>query len=306
MYPWIYLLFFRALTSVSARLSPTRPAENTLHASGSSLSITWVDDTHRPSLNDTGLVQIDLYAGNTTFVVTLATNVDPKSLGLAVTIPVDLPFNIADYTLRFITRTPAMTVYSAGFLIVSASGHSIVMESNDSPSLPSDPIPRTITVTKTSVATPTVQRVISLTTVTLTSVPSFPTSGVSLVPLPPDLEPALESTFVEITDSSITLAPHSLIAQGLTTDFTTVRAYPVFISRFASSSPAPTLSTAYFDAPNANTTTGSTSTSGSTPIMSTSVAKPSSLKDTKSSGQRTICSPFTYTMLLLFLVIIYM
>ncbi|KAG2004812.1 hypothetical protein CC2G_003330 [Coprinopsis cinerea AmutBmut pab1-1] len=114
------LLALVLMVPVAGRLYPTHPVANTIFIAGRSEAITWIDDTHRPLLSDTGLVKVDLYLADSDVLVrTLAEDVVADSRSVVVNVPSDLPFDFANYTLRFITASPPLTIYSADFVIAA-------------------------------------------------------------------------------------------------------------------------------------------------------------------------------------------
>ncbi|CAA7270477.1 unnamed protein product [Cyclocybe aegerita] len=65
-----------------------------------------------------GLMKIDLYAGNNTYLATIANDIDPLALSTIVYIPQIIPKNYHLCTLRFITANPPQVIYTADFNII--------------------------------------------------------------------------------------------------------------------------------------------------------------------------------------------
>ncbi|KAI8986855.1 hypothetical protein BD414DRAFT_461297 [Trametes punicea] len=115
------LLVLAALLSaqcVSAGIYGTNPVSDTVLSAGRIASVTWRDDSSKPSVREMGPVKIDLYVGES-YVTTLADDVDPQSLSADVWISPSLGHNGSDYHMRFICQQPPLTVYTADFTIIN-------------------------------------------------------------------------------------------------------------------------------------------------------------------------------------------
>ncbi|KAF8900729.1 hypothetical protein CPB84DRAFT_1778773 [Gymnopilus junonius] len=100
-----------------AAIFPTKPISTTVYNAGAPAQISWTEDGRRPLLNATYGLRIDLYAGNSTYLATLARDLSALSLNTTVYIPTNIPKNYHTYILRFITSEPAMTIYTSDFAI---------------------------------------------------------------------------------------------------------------------------------------------------------------------------------------------
>ncbi|PPQ70264.1 hypothetical protein CVT26_014553 [Gymnopilus dilepis] len=109
----LFALFSPSLTAIF----PTKPVSSTVYTAGAPAEITWLEDGRRPLLNDTHGVRIDLYAGNTTYLATLARDLPALALKTTVYMPTNIPKNYHTYILRFIVSEPAMTIYTSDFAI---------------------------------------------------------------------------------------------------------------------------------------------------------------------------------------------
>ncbi|KAF8958423.1 hypothetical protein BDZ97DRAFT_2078618 [Flammula alnicola] len=113
-----------------ASLYPTKPIASTVFTAGMPAEVRWMEDGKRPLLNATGDVEIDLYAGNNTYLAKIGKGINPLSLSTTVFIPPKvIPANYHLYTLHFITTEPPQTIYTADFSIIpdsfSASSSSV-------------------------------------------------------------------------------------------------------------------------------------------------------------------------------------
>ncbi|TEB30798.1 hypothetical protein FA13DRAFT_497408 [Coprinellus micaceus] len=288
MFKALLIWILSGFAIASGRITPIQPTRNSIHTAGTNILVSWADDSHRPSLEDTGAMQIDLYAGNATYVDTLAVEVLPTALSQTVLLPFDLPFTIADYTLRFITTVPPMTIYSAEFIVVSTSGPSITLASYGTPLQP------TITVTRTTVVPAPIQRQAVSTTriVTLTQLPVGLAQPALVSPaLGPPVSDATLIEEVDPDDFITAPVPQEATPTGVT------RVYPIFISRLAnpsSTSPSSSTSSPSGDllatTQTANATSSFTTSEGSTVLIPTNIVRPSSLKASKNSGVRILQS----------------
>ncbi|KJA16140.1 hypothetical protein HYPSUDRAFT_47678 [Hypholoma sublateritium FD-334 SS-4] len=103
----------------AAAVYPTKPTATTIYQAGAPAEVLWIEDSKRPFLNITGLMQIDLYEGNSTYLATLAENVDPQSLSTTLYIPTSvIPRNYHSFTLHFVTAEPHQIIYTADFGII--------------------------------------------------------------------------------------------------------------------------------------------------------------------------------------------
>lgn len=127
-------------------------------------------------------------------------------------------------TLRFGATNSSLAVYSSEFIIVSATGPSIVVESADAP--------RQVTVTRTIIASPPNP---SFAASPLIILPQSPAAPLTLPPITPTTPraPTGESTFLGIVDGPLRLATATVIESNGAPSETTVGAYPVFLSRFS-------------------------------------------------------------------------
>ncbi|KIK95789.1 hypothetical protein PAXRUDRAFT_355644 [Paxillus rubicundulus Ve08.2h10] len=106
----------------SASIYPTQPIQTTVWSVEQPMLVTWVDDWQYPTLDVMGPCQISLYRDTDTYLIKLASGVDPQSKSQQVTVPADVLKDGSTYTLRFVTDTPLDTVvYSADFMIDSAN-----------------------------------------------------------------------------------------------------------------------------------------------------------------------------------------
>ncbi|KAH9896771.1 hypothetical protein C8Q73DRAFT_686963 [Cubamyces lactineus] len=107
-----------SVSSVTAGIFGTSPVSDTVLSAGRMASVTWTDDSSRPSVSDMGPIDIKLYVGES-YVVTLARGVDPTSLSTDVWISPSLKHNGSDYHMRFICYQPPLTIYTADFSIIN-------------------------------------------------------------------------------------------------------------------------------------------------------------------------------------------
>ncbi|KDQ23424.1 hypothetical protein PLEOSDRAFT_1114433 [Pleurotus ostreatus PC15] len=99
----------------SASLYPTTPVSATTWIAGTSHWTTWIDDKTSPRLSNIGQVTINMYSENDTFVQTLARNVSPTKRKHKVHIPKYTYSEDSKFFLRFTSRRPRLTVYTAMF-----------------------------------------------------------------------------------------------------------------------------------------------------------------------------------------------
>ncbi|KAF9560822.1 hypothetical protein CPC08DRAFT_818047 [Agrocybe pediades] len=113
------LLFWRlAYLPVHGSLFPTKPIRGTVYVAGQPARVTWKEDGRTPLLNTTVGMRIDLYAGKSTFVATLAKNVDPSDLSASLFIPSQVPANYHSFNLRFVIPKPPTIIYTANFNLI--------------------------------------------------------------------------------------------------------------------------------------------------------------------------------------------
>ncbi|KAF4584941.1 hypothetical protein EYR40_001767 [Pleurotus pulmonarius] len=111
-----YAFFLAAYTVyTSASLYPTTPVAATTWIAGTPHWTTWIDDKTSPRLSTIGPVTINMYSENDTFVQTLARNVSPTKRKHKVHIPKYIYSEDSKFFLRFISRRPRLTVYTAMF-----------------------------------------------------------------------------------------------------------------------------------------------------------------------------------------------
>ncbi|KAI6040727.1 hypothetical protein EDC04DRAFT_2673750 [Pisolithus marmoratus] len=102
---------------VSANLFPTTPVQSTVWSAGQPAIVTWSDDGTFPTVDMMGPMVIELWESMSTFVGTLASNVNAKAGSAQVTVPVGIKDN-TKYTVCFVVLTPfQLTVYSGDFTI---------------------------------------------------------------------------------------------------------------------------------------------------------------------------------------------
>ncbi|KAF8836794.1 hypothetical protein BDN67DRAFT_936311 [Paxillus ammoniavirescens] len=103
----------------SASIYPTQPIQATVWTVEQPVLVTWVDDWQYPTLDVMGPCQISLYRDTDTYLIKLASGVDPQSKSQQVTVPADV---LKDGALRFVTDTPLdIVIYSADFTINPAN-----------------------------------------------------------------------------------------------------------------------------------------------------------------------------------------
>ncbi|KAH7890544.1 hypothetical protein F5I97DRAFT_1826651 [Phlebopus sp. FC_14] len=109
------------LPLASCSLYPTQPVENTIWKTGQTVRVAWRDDGAYPVLGEMGRCEVGLFWDDDTFVMTLASDVDPQSRSLQFVVPGDVVRDgEGKYTLRFTTNDPYdMTIYSADFSIAA-------------------------------------------------------------------------------------------------------------------------------------------------------------------------------------------
>ncbi|KIJ16165.1 hypothetical protein PAXINDRAFT_113943 [Paxillus involutus ATCC 200175] len=110
----------------SASIYPTQPVQGTVWTVEQPVLVTWVDDWQYPTLDVMGPCQISLYRDTDTYLIKLASGVDPQSKSQQVTVPSDVLKNGnsqgSGSTLRFVPDTPLdIVVYSADFMINAAN-----------------------------------------------------------------------------------------------------------------------------------------------------------------------------------------
>ncbi|PPQ83868.1 hypothetical protein CVT24_006519 [Panaeolus cyanescens] len=113
-----FLLTHPQIQSTHASVYPTKPVAGTTYIAGQAGQVEWLDDGIKPLLGAMGKMRIDLYARNNTFIATLARDIQPMALHTTVLIPPITPPNNHQYTMRFITIDPALTIYTANFAIM--------------------------------------------------------------------------------------------------------------------------------------------------------------------------------------------
>ncbi|KAI0717446.1 hypothetical protein C8T65DRAFT_805148 [Cerioporus squamosus] len=101
---------------VSANIYPTTPYSDTVFNAGRMNTVEWMDDGTEPSVQDMGLLKIDLYVFET-HIATLADLIEPSSLSQDVWISPSWLHNGSDYHIRIICEDPSITVYTADFTI---------------------------------------------------------------------------------------------------------------------------------------------------------------------------------------------
>ncbi|KAH7907446.1 hypothetical protein BJ138DRAFT_1129162 [Hygrophoropsis aurantiaca] len=129
-------------------LYPTKPIQNTVYEAGTPVLTTWVDDKTYPRIDTLDPLEIQLFCDDDTYITTLATGVDPKSLSYQFTIPPNLVYSGSNFTIRFIPNTAGsdLIIYTADFTIAmnsqanssSASSHSVTssLASSSSTAIP--------------------------------------------------------------------------------------------------------------------------------------------------------------------------
>ncbi|KIY64064.1 hypothetical protein CYLTODRAFT_114830 [Cylindrobasidium torrendii FP15055 ss-10] len=103
----------------SAAIFPTRPVSSTVYNVGQPAVIEWTWD--QPS-GPMGPFRVDLFAGNDTYITTLAKNVKPSMKSYTLFLSEDIPYIGRDYTMRMISKHPKHTVFTADFTIDGVSG----------------------------------------------------------------------------------------------------------------------------------------------------------------------------------------
>ncbi|KAF8877587.1 hypothetical protein CPB85DRAFT_1443546 [Mucidula mucida] len=104
-----------ALAAIAnAAIYPTRPVHDTVYTAGQPAVLEWNDD--RPS-GPMGPFKVELFAGEHTYITTLARNVHPESGTYTVYLSRDLPYIGNVYTMRMISAKPYKIVYTSNFTI---------------------------------------------------------------------------------------------------------------------------------------------------------------------------------------------
>ncbi|KAJ3915158.1 hypothetical protein F5877DRAFT_82097 [Lentinula edodes] len=124
-----FLLFFGLcllnIRFVAARLYPTRPVNSTVYHCGKCDPITWVDDGKNPSMQNLGLLTVDLYCRGQYIFTIEQTYPDAEMLMFCPPSPDDFqwPQNCDGYTLLFNGDNPSenSTIYTHDFHITGTS-----------------------------------------------------------------------------------------------------------------------------------------------------------------------------------------
>ncbi|KAF9033736.1 hypothetical protein BDZ89DRAFT_545434 [Hymenopellis radicata] len=99
---------------VNAAIYPTQPVRDTVYTAGQPAVLEWNDD---PPSGPMGPFKVELFAGEHTYITTLARNVDPQSGTYTVYLSRDLPYIGNVYTMRMISAKPHKIVYTSNFTI---------------------------------------------------------------------------------------------------------------------------------------------------------------------------------------------
>ncbi|KAI6157071.1 hypothetical protein BKA82DRAFT_994544, partial [Pisolithus tinctorius] len=207
---------------VSANIFPTTPVQSTVWLAGQPAVVTWSDDGTIPTADMMGPMVIELWENMSTFVGTLASNVNAKAGSAQVTAPTNVKDN-TKYTVCFVVLEPLqLTVYSGDFTIAPAAAAA------PNPPAPATPSPAPIPPSASAVSAGS----------TPSGVPPVPGSGKgpigALPPVPTDPNTAaalalanwsaiatamsglapttngtlLNMTALSATNGSVPLAPH--------------------------------------------------------------------------------------------------
>ncbi|KAG9220116.1 hypothetical protein CCMSSC00406_0010365 [Pleurotus cornucopiae] len=130
----------------SASLYPTTPVSATTWIAGTSHWTTWIDDQTSPRLSNIGQVTINMYSENDT----LARNVSPTKRKHKVHIPKYTYSEDSKFFLRFTSRRPRLTVYTAMFDVLPFPETAEALAPADLMTLSAPPATSNATATPTS------------------------------------------------------------------------------------------------------------------------------------------------------------
>ncbi|KAJ3782568.1 hypothetical protein GGU10DRAFT_389773 [Lentinula aff. detonsa] len=125
--PFFFLMFFGLYEFhiISARLYPTRPVSGTVYHCGKCDPITWMDDGKNPSMQNLGLLTVDLYCKDQYVFTIEQADPDAEMLMFCPPSPHDFqwPQGCNAYTLLFNGDNPSenQTIYTHDFRISGTS-----------------------------------------------------------------------------------------------------------------------------------------------------------------------------------------